>query len=227
MKNFRIFLLSFIFLVTVSVSWGQKAVRLYAGANYSWATKFYSSGIPKLDDSIPGTKPILLPNAGFDYDLPLNRNWSVTTGLGFSMMGTKNYNSYRKGDTSNTSFNDNLHLRIMHLRIPIVLKYQVKPSFYLFCGYAFNNTIRLNQNIAALDNRYTPARIGFIYRKIQHAALFGVRKDWSHVSLALNYHLGLNHVYDTGNIGKPERAYMDISGLQFSVGYLFKDEQKK
>lgn len=64
-----------------------------------------------------------------------------------------------------------------------------------------------------------PPEIGFIYKNYHHAAIFGLRKDWRHLSISANYHLGLSRVYDTEIFNAYSRAYLSLSGIQCSVGY--------
>lgn len=204
----------------------QKSLRFFGGVNYTktYYTKLeYGLTADTLSITRRSNDAIILPHMGFEYDFKTYNKISFTTGLGISIMGTANYDtllSQRYPLPPKYTQRENKDLKITYLRIPIMVKYELLDNLYLFGGYTFQYSIRKNQTILAANNLGTfPPEIGFIYRNYHHAAIFGFRKDWKFLSIAANYHFGLSRVYDTEIFRPYERAYLSLSGIQFSVGY--------
>lgn len=224
MKYFIVFFLC----VFGSLSNAQKSIRFIAGLNYT-QTNYYKIEFEKLVDTASYSQDlIVLPHFGFEYDIPIGNKFSFTTGLGLNMMGTSNYNSKIDYSLIDSITNQeviqylkaNKHLKIMYLRVPFMIKYDIKNNLFVFVGYSLNYSIRKSQNILALNNPDSfPPEVGFIYRNYHHAALFGIRKDWKNISISANYHLGLSRIYDTTDFRADERAYLTLHGVQLSFGY--------
>jgi hypothetical protein len=231
MKIFNFLVIISTVFVSVNALTGQKSVRLFMGVNHT-STDYKKFSNNLLVDSVSYTKDdILLPSVGFDYDIPIFKRMSITTGLGINIMGTSNYNDKLDQTLIDSFGNDQLKdyfaknkdLKITYLRVPLLFKYNLGSEFYVLAGYAFNYSIRKTQNIlAAGELNVFPPKIGFIYRNYHHAANFGIRKDWKHLSLSANYHLGISRIFDTEDFRPNERAYLTLSGFQFSIGYLIR-----
>lgn len=204
----------------------QKSIRFFGGINYTktYYTKLeYGFTADTLNTIKRNNDAIILPHIGFEYDFKTYNKLSFTTGLGVSMMGAANYDTLSSQSyplPPKYTQRENKDLKITYLRIPLMAKYELLDNFYLFAGYTLQYSIRKNQTILAANNLGTfPPQIGFIYRNYHHAAIFGFRKDWKFLSISANYHLGLSRVYDTEIFRPYERAYLSLSGIQFSVGY--------
>lgn len=233
MKILNILIIITTVFVSVNAVKGQKSVRLFTGLNYT-STDYKKFTNNTLVDSVSYTKDeILLPNIGFDYDIPLFKRMSITTGLGINIMGTSNYNDKLdqrlidsfSNDQIKNYFAKNKDLKITYLRIPLIFKYNLGSDLYVMAGYAFNYSIRKTQNILAVGElNVFPPRVGFIYRNYHHAANFGLRKDWKYLSISANYHMGISRIFDTEDFRPNERAYLTLSGFQFSIGYMIRQK---
>jgi hypothetical protein len=207
--------------------YSQNTVRFFAGGSISIPEhKYFVNGelTPSVFDE--NMSPMISPMLGLDYDIPISKKWSLTTGLGFSIMGARNYYVLETEE----EFDDELlveyvrvnpHLKFHWLRIPVLAKFEVSKDFYLIGGYAFHYTTRKNQNIGTVD----PVKDDIVstYSNFQHAMNFGIRKDFKKISFSLVYHRNINRVWDTKDIVPDSRSYLNLHGIQFNVGYLMRD----
>ena len=204
------------------LSIGQRSLTLYSGVNVT-NTK-YTLLKANVSDTASNTKEnIILPWIGFDYNLPINKNISFTTGIGVSMMGNSNY--YNKLDTSfisdPTVLNSILekpHFKVTYLRIPIKINYRISKNIQPFIGYSFNYSIRKNQNFWAADVGNISS-LKNIYRNYHHALIGGVNIEHKNLVLSANYHLGIYNVWDTEDFKPDQRAYLTLQGFQLSFGF--------
>ncbi len=200
----------------------QRSIRFVGGINYTRTkhTVFkYGLTADTLNIITMNKDAIILPHIGFEYDFKTYNKVSFTTGMGISMMGTAKYTTVVYQPPPKYQQRRNEDLKIIYLRIPLMVKYEVMNQLYAFVGYSFNYSIRKNQSILDAHPGTFPPEVGFIYKNYHHAAIFGLRKDWHHLSISANYHLGLSRVYDTEIFNAYTRAYLSLSGIQFSVGY--------
>jgi hypothetical protein len=216
-------------MICINSLQAQKSVKLFSGVNYT-TTKNSRYDFGKLNKSESYTNdPIFLPHFGFEYNIPLKNKFSFTTGLGVSMMGCKNFIEKIDFTLIDSTLNpeiiefwrSNPDLKIIYLRAPLFIQYELINGLSIFGGYTIQYSVRKSQNFAAIGNlNELPPKVKFIYRNFHHALNFGIQKNWKNFSISANYHLGINRITDTEDFDPNIRVYRTLYGLQFSVGYL-------
>lgn len=208
-------LLLYFLILSPVVSYSQDVLRFYLGANYSNVNYRLIDDTQGPDSGGLRTDYIVLPNVGCDIQYYLTSKFSLVTGLGVSWMGSKDYHK----DLPDY-INIDPDLKLGYLRVPIVLNMEFINNFFVFAGLSLHYNFRKNQGFFSVDdegnsiNSYTPL----------HTALsFGLRKDIERFSFQAGYHKGLSKVSDLKN-ESGRRAYLDLQGFQFSVGYLVSEK---
>lgn len=224
--------LMLLLLLIGSISYGQKSVRLLGGINYT-TINYKRLDLGKVNDSISYTNdPIVLPHFGFEYNIPWKNKFSFTTGLGVSMMGCNNYFEKIDFNLIDSTVNpeiiefwkSNPDLKIIYLRAPLFIRYELIKGFSIFAGYTLQYSVRKSQNFAAFGNLGEfPPQIKFIYKNFHHALNFGIQKNWKNLSISANYHLGITRISDTEDFYPDIRVYRTLYGFQCSVGYIISE----
>lgn len=229
MKTQNIIILTAIILAKVFVqtnTFAQKSVTFFTGLNLTSTN--YSLFINGNLDTASYTKDkIILPSVGFNYRVPIFNKLYITTGLGLSYMGNAYY--FDKVDTTVITYPGvvdyikyNPHFKIGYLRIPAVFEYKIHKVLYPFVGYSFNYSIRKNQNFWAAEIGDINS-IRNIYSNYHHALLFGLTYKLKNIEFTVNYHKGISRIWDTKDYKPDKRAYLTLSGIQFSIGYNISD----
>jgi len=213
-----IYKISLVLLIPVLLE-GQKTIRPYIGANLTNVKDYYFDYGIKNDSFTRSYDWLIRYSIGFDYEIKVSNKVAISSGLGISIMGAGNYFKYISGiDTLNDyigqSMRENPHLKIVYLRFPLIIKYKLNKSFYIFGGYSLNFSIRKNQNFS------WPPYLPPTYNKYQHYGIIGFEKQIDNLSLMVNYCLPLSKISDSKDYYEDYSYNQKLYGLQFSIGYL-------
>lgn len=191
----------------------QNTLRIFCGINSSILRVHYSEFSPRLDSNYLLKRYIILPSAGIDIGFSISDKVSFNTGLGLNIVGSKDYNE----DVliTNPDLNIDPNLRISILRVPLSIQYDLSIC-KIDIGYSVNYSFRKNQNFFASNS----SGLVNIYSKFQHLLLFGVRRDWGILSLAIAYQLWLNPISNTKQYYNDWTEKQTLRGFQITAGYL-------
>lgn len=201
----------FLIFGLIQTLYGQSSIRIFSGINLTNVNYNLKLNSTSIDSGGLEGKTYVLPFIGADMEFLLNKKFKLSTGLGVSWMGCKDYN---KDIPSGINLEPNL--RLGYIRIPCLINFEIIKELYLIIGYSFNYNFRKNQNLFVQDdfgNRVNGFRI------IHHAVILGLRRNFGDFSLMVNYHKGMTRIFDSKNINSEGRAYESLGGMQISVGY--------
>ncbi len=196
----------------------QSGVRVFGGANVTVLSVKYKEFSSALDTQYTLDRPIVLPWLGIDIDFDLNERFKCSSGIGISIMGSKNYS---KGIIVVPGVNIHPDLQVGFIRIPCYISYDLKIAS-ITMGYSLNYSFRKNQNFFASDS----LRFVNIYSDFQHAAIVGIRKDWNLISIAVNYHCPLNPISNTKDFYPQWTEKQKLYGWQMSIGFVLRESRK-
>ncbi len=204
-----------LFLVSGTLK-SQDAIRVYGGINLTNVKYYRKDPLNQADTSFWRINNYVLPILGADIDFNINSKFSLTTGLGVSFMGSRNYNFATPPEGVKIDSN----LRIGYLRIPAILSYKIAHGISIFAGYSLNYSFRKNINFIAINLETLESK--GIYKNFHHALLFGIKEEWKNWSITANYHAGISRVWDTKDFYPDKRAYLTLNGFQFTLGYIIR-----
>lgn len=213
----RFLFIMFMFCIDGRDIIAQNTVRIFAGLNSSILRVHYNEFNPKLDSSYLLNSYIFLPAVGVDIGFSITDKVSFCTGIGLSMVGSKDYN--RDVLVANPDLNIDPNLRISLIKVPLSLQYDLSIC-KLDAGYSLNYSFRKNQNFLATNS----SGLINIYSKYQHLIMLGVRKDWDLLSFTLKYQLWLNPISDTKEYYTNWSEKQTMNVFQITIGYLMTDE---
>lgn len=208
------------FLLASKVSSGQDAIRVFGGVNLTNVKYYLHNSVTNSDTSYLRSNNYFLPNLGADINFKINSKFSLTTGIGVSFMGSRNYSI----DFNVPNINIDTNLRIGYLRFPFIINYNIVNGFSIFSGYSLNYSFRKNQSFFALKEE-TPLNFEYkgLYNGIHHALLFGITQEWKNWNITANYHAGISRIWDSKDFDPQDRAYLTLNGFQFTIGYLIRN----
>lgn len=196
------------FIATTSA---QSSVTFYISSNYTRSTQTFTKGY----NCKYTYNYILLPGIGFDYYRELNKHFSIGSGLGFNLMGTKNYYTYDL-----EFFEMYPDLVISCLSIPVKLKYSISRHFFIYGGYQLNSTIWKNREYYSGIFCYPQTWVSF-YNNLQHTGLLGFGLNIGNISVSAAYQTFFNDFVNTHEYYKKYKVVEKFEGFQFVLGYRF------
>jgi hypothetical protein len=210
------FCILFSILTLSCTSYGQRVLRIFIGTNISNTDFHFVNTSTGFDSSGLRINNYVLPLMGADIAFTINRKLSITSGMGLSWMGSRNYH---KGAPA--LFNIDPDLRLGYLRFPLIFNFELFHSLNIAVGYSFNYNFRKNQQFLTYNDQ--TLKIINIYKPFHHAINIGLSKDIGNFNILVNYQKGLSRIFDTKEINHDYRAYLTLGGLQLSLGYLIKE----
>jgi len=196
----------------------QSSVTFYSGINISKSTYTSENIATNIDSSGTLGNSSVRPNFGVDIEFDISEKLILSTGLGVSMLGTRDYIDYDIPEGINIDKN----LKLDYLSLPLEIKLKLIDNIGIMGGYSLNYCYRKNLNF--FNFKIGSSSLSNIFSEIYHAFNFGLffrEKKWQ---VSVNYQIGLNRVWDTGNFYEIRRDYVTLNSLLIKLGYTLPDK---
>lgn len=214
-KIFYIFELYFLFIFEVV---SQSSLTFYSGINISTSKYTSENTTTNIDSSGTLGSSSVRPIIGVDIEFGISENLFINTGLGVSMLGTRDYID----DNIPVGINIDNNLKLNYLRVPLEIKLKLIDKIGVIGGYSLNYCFRKNMNF--FNFIIGSPDLSNIFNEIYHSTNFGLFFRDENIFVSVNYQIGLNRIWDTGNFFEARRDYLTLNSLVIKLGYYLSDK---